>query len=370
MPDLEAVGDAVTGGMLAGAVEPRTGAAADGHTHEANCLNCDTALAGEYCHVCGQHAHAHRTLGAFWHDIAHGVLHFDGKVWRTLPLLAWRPGELTRRYIAGERARFVSPIALFLFSVFLMFAVFSLVGGLLAVSDMSTQGRADARSDLVAEQAASKRAIADLQRTLTQARAEHRPTAAIESRIDARQRELAVQESAARLASRLANGDAAPGGKFETKLLAETGWPALDRAIAKAEGNPSLLFYKVQNNAYKFSWALIPISLPFVWLLFLHRRRYRQEYGAYDHLIFVTYSIAFMSLGAIALALLRPLGIGNTIIGWAIAIIPPVHVYRQLQGAYQLSRWSAAWRTLALILCSFAALTLFLVLLLLLGVLG
>ena len=63
------------------------------------------------------------SLGAFVHDLLHGVFHFEGKIWRTLPLLAWRPGELTRRYIDGERARFVSPIALFLFIVFLMFAV-------------------------------------------------------------------------------------------------------------------------------------------------------------------------------------------------------------------------------------------------------
>jgi hypothetical protein len=72
--------------------------------------------------------HVHRTLGAFWHDVAHGVLHFEGKIWHTLPLLAWRPGDLTRRYIRGQRARFVSPIALFLFSLFLMFALFNTVG--------------------------------------------------------------------------------------------------------------------------------------------------------------------------------------------------------------------------------------------------
>ncbi|MEO6256282.1 MAG: DUF3667 domain-containing protein [Sphingomicrobium sp.] len=370
MPDLEALGDAVTGAALAGAVEPRTGRSADGHTDEANCLNCGTALTGEYCRACGQHAHVHRTLAAFFHDIAHGVLHFDGKIWRTLPLLAWHPGDLTRRYIAGERARFVSPMALFLFSVFLMFAVFSMTGGLVSMDDMSINGGGSAESGLAAEQAASKKAIADLQQKLAQARAGHRPTAAIESHIAARQSELAVQQRAARVASHLAKGDAEPAGTFNSKLLAETGWPPLDRAIVKAEGNPSLLLYKVQNNAYKFSWALIPISLPFLWLLFLHRRRYRQDYGAYDHLIFVTYSIAFMSLGAIVLALLRPLGVSGTLIGWAIAIIPPVHVYRQLKGAYQLSRWSAAWRTLALLVCAFAALTVFLVLLLLLGVFG
>jgi hypothetical protein len=51
------------------------------------------------------------------------VFHFEGKIFRTLPMLVFRPGALTRRYIAGERARFVSPLALFLFTVFAMFAV-------------------------------------------------------------------------------------------------------------------------------------------------------------------------------------------------------------------------------------------------------
>src|SRR5918995_2111331 len=128
MPDLEAIGDAATGAVLAKTVEPRTGAD-NGHTHEKNCLNCGAELAGDYCHACGQRAHVHLTLHAFWHDLLHGVLHFEGKIWRTLPLLAWRPGELTRRYIDGERAKFVSPMALFLFTVFVMFAVFSFTAG-------------------------------------------------------------------------------------------------------------------------------------------------------------------------------------------------------------------------------------------------
>ena len=127
MIGMEGMGEAVTGGMLARAIEPEAGEAA--HAHGATCLNCGTALVGDYCHRCGQHGHVHRSLAAFWHDLAHGVLHFEGKIWRTLPLLAWRPGELTRRYIAGERARFVSPMALFLFSVFLMFGIISAVGG-------------------------------------------------------------------------------------------------------------------------------------------------------------------------------------------------------------------------------------------------
>ena len=125
--EFEAVADAVTGAVLGRAVEPKAGETADGHTREANCLNCGTPLSGPYCHQCGQHAHVHRTITAFFHDFAHGVLHFEGKIWRTLPELALHPGRLTRRYIEGERAKFVSPMALFLFSIFFMFfAIFRL----------------------------------------------------------------------------------------------------------------------------------------------------------------------------------------------------------------------------------------------------
>jgi hypothetical protein len=123
--DIEAMGDVVTGGLLARAVEPKPG---EGYGAQSGiCLNCGAAVSGAYCAACGQKLHLHRTLGAFWHDLAHSVFHFDGKIWRTLPLLVWNPGHLTRRYIHGERAKFVSPFALFLFSVFLMFAIFSWV---------------------------------------------------------------------------------------------------------------------------------------------------------------------------------------------------------------------------------------------------
>src|SRR5437870_4297286 len=131
MGDLESVGEAVTGGLLAQAIEPRTGAAgADGRTHEKNCLNCGAALTGPYCAECGQKAHVHRSVRAFLQDFFQGLFNFEGKFWHTLPLLAWRPGEVTRRYIAGERARFISPVALYLFTVFAMFAVLNLTGTL------------------------------------------------------------------------------------------------------------------------------------------------------------------------------------------------------------------------------------------------
>jgi hypothetical protein len=132
----EAVGTLAEGALYARAVEPSAGEG--GHTHEGACLNCGTALVGPHCHRCGQRAHVHRTISAFVHDLLHGVLHFEGKTWRTLPLLAWRPGRLTREYIEGRRASYVSPIALFLFVVFLTFAGFHAMGSSINLGDSVT----------------------------------------------------------------------------------------------------------------------------------------------------------------------------------------------------------------------------------------
>jgi len=365
MSGIEGMGEAVTGGLVAHAVEPATGE--DGHTQETACLNCGAELAGAYCHQCGQKGHVHRTLAAFWHDLIHGVLHFEGKIWRTLPLLAWRPGELTRRYVEGERARFVSPIAIFLFSVFLMFAVFSWLGGPFAMSGEANNGAA---ADFERERGELEQRIANLERRRREAAARRQPTAAIDAELRQQRQERRLLGTAEAI---VLVPSSAPEGSAKTVNLrdaeADTGWPWLDRAVDKAQENPSLLIYKLQNNAYKFSWALIPISVPLVSLLFLHRRRYR-AFRTYDHVVFVTYSIAFMSLALIALSLLRLFGIGEVLLGLAMVFVPPVHMYRQLRGAYGLSWYSAVWRTAALIAFASIAAMLFFTLLLALGALG
>jgi hypothetical protein len=396
---LESVGEAVTGGLAARAVEPAAGEG--GGEGGAACLNCGTILVGPHCHQCGQAGHVHRTLTAFWHDLAHSVLHFDGKLWRTLPLLAWRPGELTRRYVAGERASFVSPMALFLFSVFLMFAIFSSIGSPFdggsstpGTERSPAQERAEARRDFDRERAEALAEMKALQAERSRLAAARQSTASVDGRIRRLEAKLALEErlfnQALDLIAADEKRDSEDARTDEARAAARAGRAANDiagsddfvvvsgadslnqwfrNAYRKAKENHSLLAYKLQSNAYKFSWALIPISVPFLWLLFLHRRRYRQ-YKAYDHTVFVTYSIAFMSLGVIALSVLGLLGLPGGIIGLAIILVPPVHIYRQLRGAYALSRWSAIWRTFVLINFAFIAASLFFTLLLMLGVLG
>jgi hypothetical protein len=348
MGEFEAAGELVTGGLLGRAMESRAG---EGHGEaHGMCLNCGTALIGSHCHHCGQAGHVHRSLGAIGHEILHGVAHFEGKLWRTLPLLAWRPGDLTRRYIAGERARFVSPMALFLFSIFTMFAVFSIVG-------LSPPAEIGGKAQLAAGMEDSLKHNLEEQREVAGKRAKLAANDPERHELGQEIADLKLDEARLRAVMPVL-GTGAP--------QTHTGWKRLDKGLEKARKNPGLLLYKLQANSYKFSWLLIPLSLPFVWVLFFWKRQYK----LYDHTVFITYSIAFMSLLFIVITIGAGVGVSS---GWLIAaslIIPFVHVTRQLKQAYQLRWWSAGLRAIVLTHFISIVVSLFLLILLLLGMVG
>ena len=356
--DIAAAGDFITGALAARTVEPHAGEAQD-HGHGSTlCLNCGTRLIGAHCHACGQSGHVHRTVGAIGHEIAHGVFHFEGKIWRTLPMLVWRPGDLTRRYVAGERARFVSPLALFLFTVFLMFATISALGG-----DIAEMATSDRMSSNIVKFAG---AIDKAQASLVKAEAQRTKLIAAGGSTEEVDREITALRGtidALKLTQRAPkDGRAEAGSKFVVTEW-KSGWPSLDHGIEKANANPGLALYKLQSSAYKYSWLLIPLSTPFVALLFLWRRRF----GLYDHAIFVTYSLAFMMLMVIALSLLGVAGLGEGWIVLSVFLLPPIHMFRQLRGAYSLRKRSALWRTAVLLVFAWAALLSFFILLMVHG---
>ena len=332
--EFEAIGDAITGGVVGRAVEPKAGEGADGHTHETNCLNCGAELIGSFCHACGQHGHVHRTLTAFFHDFLHGVLHFEGKIWRTLPLLAWKPGELTRRYVNGQRASFISPIALFLFCVFLMFATVSLLG---SFGDLS----GEAKQDLAKELRADKVKLAVLEKQRVSASG---PIAIkLDDKIGDLKGEITAEEAVQR-------GEINPSAiQVDASGMA----PWLSDALKTAQKNPELVAYKLRTNAYKFSWLIIPLSVPFVWLLFPFSRRFR----LYDHTVFVTYSLCFMMLLVVAGVIFQAGGVAA--LAGLLWLIPPFHMYRQLKGAYGLSTGGALWRASLLTIFALIVVSLF-----------
>lgn len=338
MGEFEAIGDVVTGGLLSRAVEPGAGeVGADGHTHEQSCLNCGARLIGPYCAACGQKAHVHRSLRAFIGDFVAGLLNFEGKFWRTLPALAWRPGEMTRRYIAGERARFISPVALYLFTVLAMFAVLNFTGALNADPESF-------KADMQEEIAADQRSLAKLEAKRKEAGIAKGALAELDRKIARRKADIADHQ-------KIVTGG--PIVVDPADLDADTpGW--VRPLIEDARENPALLSQKIQEAASKYSWLLIPISVPFLWLLFPFRRKQ----NLYDHTVFVTYSLSFMMMLVIASGLL--VAVGWPTLAALLFFVPPFHMYRHLKGAYQLGRFSAVVRTILLVSFAFTAAGLFL----------
>jgi len=101
-------------------------------TRVASCSNCGETLAGEFCHACGQKrfVESDRRFGHLLHQFVASATDLDGRFWRTVRALAFRPGLLSREYFDGRRAYWLSPVSLFLAVSVVYFIAPSLGGDL------------------------------------------------------------------------------------------------------------------------------------------------------------------------------------------------------------------------------------------------
>ncbi|MDX1515389.1 MAG: DUF3667 domain-containing protein [Woeseiaceae bacterium] len=89
-----------------------------------HCLNCGAPITGQYCGQCGQRANTR--LISLWElirDAFGDLFELDSRLWRTLIPLLFRPGQLTRDYLRGRRARFMPPFRMYLVLSLIFFVV-------------------------------------------------------------------------------------------------------------------------------------------------------------------------------------------------------------------------------------------------------
>ncbi|RYY58444.1 MAG: DUF3667 domain-containing protein [Chitinophagaceae bacterium] len=92
---------------------------------EKNCLNCGTMVEGRFCQSCGQeNIEPHETFFGMVNHFFSDITHFDGKFFKTVGILATKPGFLSRQYISGKRHSFLHPIRMYVFTSALFFLVF------------------------------------------------------------------------------------------------------------------------------------------------------------------------------------------------------------------------------------------------------
>ncbi len=402
--EIEAFGQMTTAGLAASALDGagRAGPAPRGAAHRpvadprepgdlahGACANCGTLLVGPFCAACGQSAHVHRSVGHIFEEFLHGIWHFDSKAWRTLPRLAFAPGRLTRDYVYGKRAGYIAPLALFLFSVFLMFFVFGLIGGADVNGALAAAGGepvAAARSAV----ADAREEVADAQNEIADGKADSDTTPAEMAKLNAalirEQAKLKAAETALAAIEKAPPTAAAkaPARRWQDeladqtrtgKLNLDTGNATIDARIRTALQNPDFALYRIEQKAYKLSFLLVPMSLPTLWLLFVFRR----DVHTYDHVVFALYSLAFMSLLFIVIAVASKLDptagvhahggdttISNGVSGTLLFAVP-VHMFAQLKGAYRLGTGAALWRTLVLLTSAMVTLGIFAALIVVVG---
>lgn len=86
------------------------------------CPNCESEVAGNYCHFCGQKYHDHKeTFGELVYEFFSDFTHWDSRFIKTILPLLLNPGKISIEYINGKRKSQFHPIRLYIFSSFVYF---------------------------------------------------------------------------------------------------------------------------------------------------------------------------------------------------------------------------------------------------------
>ena len=298
--DAEAAGLGSTGALSSGTHHP----VAPGEP----CRNCGAVVAERFCTACGQ-------LGASFQRPVFGLVTssitdmfaLDGRLWRTLPGLLFRPGRITRDYIDGKRARYVPPFRLFLLSsvlfYFILFAVlerqpwmqeFRMDPAWFSSATVEIDGATvtlggDAAADAVM-QAVAEDNLDPEQQAAVEAGMEELRTGETVSRF------LREDGSIDREAMRAAIAAQNEGSLTPEQL--EAAQSSADRA-ARIYENQGLIGQRLKEWAPRFTLLFLPIfamllALSYAW----HRRKY-----VYDHLVTALHFQTFVHvlLGALVL---------------------------------------------------------------------
>lgn len=136
----------VAGAASAGGLTTRQSADLSGEP----CRNCGTPVDIKYCPKCGQLAASfHRPIWSLLGETISDTFTLDGRLAKTLPVLLFRPGRLTKSYTEGKRARYVPPFRMFLLASLLFYLMlFTVVTPGQWINSIDDETRADIETSL------------------------------------------------------------------------------------------------------------------------------------------------------------------------------------------------------------------------------
>lgn len=257
------------------------------------CPNCAAALAGPWCHACGQLGEDfHRSATKLFLESMREFLDVDNRLWRTLPDLIFRPGRLTRAYLDGHRAPQVPPLRLFLVILLALFLIgLSRSPALLPASPVPST--------------AAQRAEAI-------------------KRIE-NNKDIPEEDRKEIIASLKTD----KGVLERNPANIEVRWWIAKVNYAKA--HQAEFWQAIQNWAERFAVLVLPLSAILLSVLFVFQR----QYFLFDHIIFSMHSLSFLCLllgATIVVNRYTPLQVDGVPL-----LAAPVHLFFHMRGVYRTS---------------------------------
>lgn len=302
-------------------------------------------------------------------DSIESLFHLDGRLWRTLPPLFFRPGTLAKDYMSGKLARHVPSFRTFLVALLLFIFVSEGVTHHLAKEiEHKTEEYAHALHDPAAVKAHGDELLKSAQADYT------KETAALQEEQVADLKEAASAEEKALVETSYAKASATTKAEYDAVAadpiqaatydleMKSRGMAVLDdeetsvRVFGHEEKGPGSLKAKI-NNALKnpealmltmFGWGhrLAVLLLPLMTLMLGVLYVYRKRFYLFDHFLVACNLMSFVFLtNAAVLALPDSLKVW----GFRLLIVwTPINIFMTLRGAYGSGILGALIKTLLL----------------------
>lgn len=307
-----------------------------------SCLNCGAPLIGQYCGQCGQRATSRFiSLWELIRDAFGDMFELDSRLWRTVVPLLIRPGQLTRDYLEGRRARYMPPFRMYLVLslIFFVVAFFNPRNELAILFEPPSAEEIAAETEAEAQK--KEQAAEEIQEDLDEARAQLEELAE-QGVIDPAVIEETIPDSGSinvtvdgdELDMTCDDADLGDMPDFLKRRLTP------ERVLRACEHWKSVggdgLASAVIDNVPAALIILLPLMALVLKLLYPLSRRYYVE-----HLLFFVHFHAFFFL-LLTLQILWVRGISSTPLHDAVAIVPsvaagfyiPVYLYKSMRRVY------------------------------------
>lgn len=227
-------------------------------TTKTECPNCSAPLHGQYCSQCGQNQKStDRFFLVLLNEAFEGIFSWNSKVWQTTKSMFFKPGLLTTEHLSNRRARYISPLRLYIMTSVGFFLTLSLIN--FFASDMAVNTNIVVNSNNASDTQTQLLTDQSIDTAIQEAFEEENITVNIAFLDD--EKETALANS---LKARIKN------------------------AIKVGATNPKRLIAKIIDNMPAITFFLLPLYALIFKLFFLKSKRYYAE-----HLILTVHNNSF-----------------------------------------------------------------------------